>query len=189
MAIFNAFRPFEFDEIEDWDGAILSATGTQIVESDGFRQAVYSGTFIYGAAGDVIGGTLTSIRETRGGQPLYAITNIALDAQIAYASIEFESPQETAELVLSGNDIVNGSSGADFLVGLDGNDQINGGPGPDTLEGGEGNDTLAGGVGSNMIIGGRGFDTAVLNFAFADAMIEVDGGGVDRKSTRLNSSH
>jgi ELWxxDGT repeat protein len=58
-----------------------------------------------------------------------------------------------------GNDVLNGSSLADEILGLDGNDRIFGGQGNDILLGGNGNDTLLGDFGDDQLYGGLGRDT------------------------------
>lgn len=60
-----------------------------------------------------------------------------------------------------GNDVVNGGSGKDRLVGGGGNDKLNGGSGDDNLAGGTGNDRLVGGPGRDTSTGGAGNDTIV----------------------------
>ena len=68
----------------------------------------------------------------------------------------------------AGNDLVQGSQGADTIDGGAGNDDVIGRPGNDTLDGGDGddrvlgddgNDALDGGVGTDRLYGGYGDDT------------------------------
>lgn len=97
-----------------------------------------------------------------------------------------------------GENIVTGTSDANFIslaggddkaYGYRGSDVLTGGKGDDTLDGGRGNDTLVGGMGDDDLTGGHGEDTFyfgtndsgldritdfekgedVLNFAFNDA--------------------
>lgn len=82
--------------------------------------------------------------------------------------------------MLSGNDLANGSDGADELRAFDGNDTLAGGAGDDTLDGGAGNDVLQGGSGNDRLLastgddsffGGLGddsMDLRTLPFGFAD---------------------
>ncbi|KAA8744910.1 calcium-binding protein [Pseudomonas koreensis] len=56
--------------------------------------------------------------------------------------------------------IINGTAGADNLIGSAGDDQIRGLAGNDVLNGGDGNDLLIGGDGADQLIGGAGFDIA-----------------------------
>src|SRR5205807_3914788 len=69
---------------------------------------------------------------------------------------------------------------ADTLQGNAGNDVLNGGAGNDVMDGGDGNDALLGGDGNDVITGGAGID--VMKGENGDDQM-------DRKSTRLNSSH
>src|SRR3546814_19330371 len=70
-------------------------------------------------------------------------------------------------------DDIDGGGGNDVSFGKGGNDEIRGGDGDDTIYGGAGNDALSGDGGADKLYGGAGNDRI----------------GVDRKSTRLNSSH
>jgi Ca2+-binding RTX toxin-like protein len=55
-----------------------------------------------------------------------------------------------------------GSGGADVILGRDGNDDISGGSGADILDGGAGNDILRDGGGNDSASGGAGNDTFVV---------------------------
>jgi len=56
------------------------------------------------------------------------------------------------------DDTLQGSSIADYLVGMGGDDILDGGEGDDTLDGGIGNDTLDGGDGNDIFFTGPGTD-------------------------------
>jgi uncharacterized protein len=58
----------------------------------------------------------------------------------------------------SGNNTLNGTSGADLILGLDGNDTLNGLAGNDLLCGGAKNDTLNGGANNDTLFGEQGND-------------------------------
>jgi Ca2+-binding RTX toxin-like protein len=58
----------------------------------------------------------------------------------------------------SGNNVLNGRGEADQLAGMAGNDRLNGGSGDDKIWGGSGNDKLYGGTGDDLIVGGFGAD-------------------------------
>ncbi len=75
-----------------------------------------------------------------------------------------------------GNDAnLQGSSGADLILGLSGNDTIYGLAGDDRIYGGEGDDTIDGGLGKDIIDAGAGNDIIIY-----DAADTVDGGaGID----------
>jgi len=55
-------------------------------------------------------------------------------------------------------DVLNGRGGNDVLLGLGGNDTLNGGAGKDRLLGGAGNDLLIPGMGADTVFGGPGND-------------------------------
>ncbi len=57
------------------------------------------------------------------------------------------------------NDKITGSANTDILVGGAGNDSLYGGAGSDELYGGTGNDLLSGGTESDYFVGGQGQDT------------------------------
>ena len=84
----------------------------------------------------------------------------------------------------AGRDTVDGNNGADRLLGDAGNDVLNGGLGADTLVGGIGNDRLNGGAGADQLTGGRDADVFVFahrgladrvtDFNAAADQIEID---------------
>ncbi len=85
-----------------------------------------------------------------------------------------------------GDDVILGSSSADFIDGKDGDDRICGAGGADTIKGGPGNDVILGqggrdkirgGSGDDFIHGGKGRDT--LRGGSGDDVIE-GGGGRDK---------
>ena len=82
-----------------------------------------------------------------------------------------------------GDDVLNGSAGADTLRGGDGDDTLSGGASGDILNGGAGADTLDGGAGSDSLQGGDGDDRlsggAGEDFVVGDAGDDVLEGGAD----------
>ncbi|WP_283107529.1 hypothetical protein [Pseudomonas entomophila] len=58
--------------------------------------------------------------------------------------------------------VIQGTEGADNLVGTAADDQIYGRGGDDVLNGGDGNDILFGGIGADRLIGGAGTDTGLV---------------------------
>ncbi|MEB3314240.1 MAG: bluetail domain-containing putative surface protein [Cyanobacteriota bacterium] len=69
----------------------------------------------------------------------------------------------SAMVTIIDND-VNGTSGADNLLGDGGQNTLNGLAGNDTLNGAEGSDLLNGGGGTDILTGGPGADTLVFQF-------------------------
>jgi len=73
---------------------------------------------------------------------------------------------------------LNGTSGADKLVGGAGDDTLNGNAGNDTLIGNAGNDLLNGGAGNDTMTGGTGDDVYIVD-SVADVTIELPNEGID----------
>jgi Ca2+-binding RTX toxin-like protein len=59
----------------------------------------------------------------------------------------------------SGNDYINGNGGSDSIYGYAGNDVLSGSSSSEVVYGGSGNDTIYGNGGSDLIFGGSGNDT------------------------------
>jgi Ca2+-binding RTX toxin-like protein len=70
----------------------------------------------------------------------------------------------------SGNDLIIGHDGDDILSGLAGNDVLRGGAGDDRMTGGAGDDILEGGDGADQLLGQAGNDT-MTGGAGADSFI------------------
>ena len=69
---------------------------------------------------------------------------------------------------------INGSNGADTLLGTAGDDQIRGLAGDDVLSGGDGNDLLIGGAGADQMIGGAGIDIASYEDIVSGVGVTID---------------
>ncbi len=72
----------------------------------------------------------------------------------------------------SGNDVLQGTLGANLLDGGAGNDTLNGLGGSDTLTGGDGNDQILAGAGVELLDGGAGFD--MLSYFSDSAGVNVN---------------
>jgi Ca2+-binding RTX toxin-like protein len=90
---------------------------------------------------------------------------------LQFASVAVGAPISAAVFQLTGAvtpppspnpGVINGTAGADNLVGGAGNETLNGLAGNDTLNGSAGNDTLNGGSGSDLLTGGIGSDSFLL---------------------------
>ncbi|MEQ9181441.1 MAG: calcium-binding protein [Nitratireductor sp.] len=91
--------------------------------------------------------------------------------------VERETGAGRPIVATQGNDVLNGSTAADFLSGLGGNDTLIGADGNDVLFGGDGDDTVRGGLGDDIIDGEAGADK-LFGDRGAD---QIDGGaGNDR---------
>jgi Ca2+-binding RTX toxin-like protein len=77
----------------------------------------------------------------------------------------------------AGDDVLEGTDGADFLAGEDGDDEISGRAGDDVLLGGLGADGLAGGAGDDEV-NGAGSDDVLSGGSGADALRGGGGGDV-----------
>lgn len=71
-----------------------------------------------------------------------------------------------------GADMITGYAGDDTLLGRGGNDTLYGNDGDDDISGGSGDDTITGGEGADAIDGGRGRDRA--SYANSDAAVSID---------------
>ncbi len=86
---------------------------------------------------------------------------------------------DTAEYIaaLDGNDTVRGNAGDDHIDGGRGDDNLEGGFGNDTILGGAGNDTIRGNAGNDTLTGGYGSDT--FFFELGDGFDTITGESID----------
>jgi Ca2+-binding RTX toxin-like protein len=75
----------------------------------------------------------------------------------------------------AGADTVNGSDGADLILGGEANDVLNGGGGDDRIVGDRGNDTMNGGAGDDTLVWNNGDATDVANGDDGRDDVEVNG--------------
>jgi Ca2+-binding RTX toxin-like protein len=165
MATVQAYQSVDMLSPNTWYGYVTTANASQITLND-FRgnYANYYGSFQY--SGDsVSGGVLTSYNQYTKYAIQFLVTGFSVPAVAAYNIIESGDAQAAWRLVLSGNDIINGSSTTDVLAGFAGNDQFNGGAGSDTGFGGSGNDLLIYSSGKDLFYGEEGFDVVQLGYA------------------------
>jgi Ca2+-binding RTX toxin-like protein len=112
---------------------------------------------------------------------LFAITGINLFAGVlAFAGNSLLLPDfdqllgsPSYQIVMAGNDLIIGHSGADSISGAGGSDVMYGYAGGDTLRGGSGDDWLYGGAGADSLLGGTGNDYIYGDFG------EIDGSSPD----------
>jgi Ca2+-binding RTX toxin-like protein len=141
MAAIRFSSAFNMLQAQEWDWEVTQTTATTVAFEDaaaGKRQT-FTGSFVYGPGG--VSGTATATAFFQDGAVVYRVTGMDHDAGALQDFVEASGDtQETYAFVLSGNDAVVGSSGADTLAAYAGNDKINGGAGADGMLGGAGND-------------------------------------------------
>jgi Ca2+-binding RTX toxin-like protein len=120
------------------DGTVSSVTwargGATMTMTGSLSAYVFVGTDDYYYAS--ISGTYTAATLS------YASQTIQLSGISVDANADFTTANDFLALTLTGNDQINGTSGAELLNGYAGNDTLAGGLGSDTLIGGTGNDTF-----------------------------------------------
>ncbi|WP_297775994.1 hypothetical protein [uncultured Roseovarius sp.] len=90
MAIAQVFTATRIPTLQVWFGNILTATSSLIVIDDGFRRAIYEGTFQYNAFGEVFG-TLSSYEEFENNALKFRITDINADANDLFNAIQLQA--------------------------------------------------------------------------------------------------
>lgn len=120
--------------------------------------------------------TFNPVTRTFAGTPIEAAAlNVRITARDAWGGSVTDDFVLTAAAL---NLTLNGTSGADTLVGGWGNDSLNGAAGNDNLSGGRGDDRLDGGTGNDIAAGGEGDDTYLVDSA-SDVVTEFSNEGYD----------
>ena len=176
MATVNLAQSVDMSNPLVWYGSVTVATSSQIQVSDGINLVNYYGSFTY-FGGYLSGGTITSATYAYYGSQFYSISGVNASAITALGYLNNGDGVGLLSYVLSGNDVVNGSSYGDTVVGYAGNDGLYGNNGDDILAGGAGDDTIKGGPGNDLIIGGSGSDTALYSFNFSQYVIFPEAAG------------
>lgn len=203
MAIFSFNTPLItlLDESDLAGATIVSATATEIVNSNSSFSEQLEGNFTYDGSGDP-SGTVTSYSFSEGATLHASVTGLTIDIG-AWVNGDFVTK---VSLLWGGDDTMNGSSGNDILTSFDGadklygyggnddlfggakNDDLFGGNGRDKLYGESGKDILKGGGAKDKLFGGSGNDK-LFGQSGDDRLIggkgkdKVDGGGGDDKMT------
>jgi hypothetical protein len=157
------------------------ATMATATENDLYHDVIYvSGTVgldLHSSLDDltfsapvVIGGTIDTITETKGGNRAYELSTI-FKLEDLYTAQGVSGVFPFVHNLFSGDDFITGSKEGDSLYGFAGDDTIDGGKGADVIAGGEGKDTLTGGKGSDEFI----FD-ALVDPANADHITDFKHG-------------
>jgi len=106
-----------------------------------------------------------------------AVTQINVSASTDFTALETANRLENnGTLIINGSTasasvVINGSAGADFIIGSTHNDTINGHGGADIIYGGDGVDTINAGDGTDIIVGGAGND--IINLTESVAAIDT----------------
>ena len=185
MAKGTFFQPVDLEE--GWgpglpDGFERVEDGRLVVKSEGLRLD-YRGAFDV-RDGEVLGGTIETIRASFRGEPSYEITDLSYDL-LDYAHLwATEGYLSALQMAFEGDATIRGSDGDDVLNGFIGDDVIRGGRGADSLQGEVGNDRLSGGGGKDYLDGWDGHDR--LNGGRGDDVLvgwdghdRIKGGGGD----------
>lgn len=146
------------------------------------------GAFVFDDFGNYTGAAtqITSLNRMVDGTLIDTISAIQSVPSAAFA---FPIGASTVDVLLQGNDLLQGFAGRDAISGLEGNDTIHGyggqdnlvgGAGADRIYGGGGNDALSGGsaheLGKDLLDGGTGDDTLA---ASESGCTLLGGGGND----------
>lgn len=148
----------------DYDFSQISPTHIKVYDNASYYTSFigtgFKGTSSFGRLTDITAGTLTGIKVVVGGKDALTVTGLKLSAAKVADTIFAGNDAVFIDLVLSGNDVINGTKYSDGLVG---------GRGNDTLNGNGGDDNLMGGAGADRLVGGTGKDTAYY-FAAANGV-------------------
>ena len=149
-------------DILDYDKEQFLSSGITLSDTDGDSLRFTGTKLVYiKSKGEVVGiksGTITGLTLVESGQKLIDAKGLSVKGTDLAKAIDSDSTKQFLDTLLSGNDTIKGSAGADSLWGAAGNDRIDGGAGDDYLRGDAGNDTLIGGAGADRLDGGKGND-------------------------------
>ena len=176
LFVFNSLLASNVDTISDFAAGDLFQLDRTIFTALSAGATITAAEFLAGAG---VATTATNAQQrilhnTTSGALLYDADGNGTGLALQFASVAVGAPISAAVFQLTGAatppppptpGVINGTAGADNLVGGAGNETLNGLAGNDTLNGGAGNDTLNGGSGSDLLTGGIGSDS----FRLADA--------------------
>lgn len=183
------------DEIGDMD--IVSATPTELRFSNGTDSFSFLGTGLaydtfFGIVVGVNAGTITGLSQLNAGNAALTVTGLNVNAPTLATLIIEGNSTAAVDMLIAGNDRINGVAGNDRLLGGKGFDKLSGLAGNDVLNGGLGNDTMIGGLGNDTMDGGLGADEfrftakgvanadTILNFDLAKDHIALENGVMAR---------
>jgi len=143
------------------DLSLESKSKTKVVFVDDITgdKIVYKGHDLKVSNGIIVSGELTAWNYTDSAEaPYLTMTNFKLDLDKIHANSVGAFAEKALNKILSGNDLLTGSSFGDEMYGLGGNDKLFGNAGEDTLYSGGGKDKLDGGAGYDYLYSGKGND-------------------------------
>ncbi|NEA51973.1 FG-GAP-like repeat-containing protein [Streptomyces sp. SID10815] len=132
----------------DADGDRLAAASVVTGPTHGALTLDPDGSFTYRPGGGYVGADSFTYRATDG----------TADSNVATVTISISAGCHGLAATITGNGVVNGTSGADVIVTGDGNDSVSGNGGNDTICTFGGNDAVSGGSGGDYVDGGDGGD-------------------------------
>lgn len=159
---FGAVNPVALQDVITFDSTTPSIDSF-VAQNDDFATVL---------AASVANGLLAVFDDTTVGD--VGAQTINVNNLVVRAGVDFDASftlGTATRVALQGatNADVNGTAGADTILGSSGNNTINGGVGADVLYGRAGDDMIAGGADNDVMIGGTG----------ADSFIFSDGSGSD----------
>jgi Ca2+-binding RTX toxin-like protein len=175
LFVFNSLLASNVDTISDFAAGDLFQLDRTIFTALSAGATLTAAEFLAGAGvATATNAQQRILHNTTSGALLYDADGNGTGQALQFASVAVGAPISAAVFQLTGAanppppptpGVINGTAGANNLVGGAGNETLNGLAGNDTLNGGAGNDTLNGGSGSDLLTGGIGSDS----FRLADA--------------------
>ncbi len=101
---------------------------------------------------DIVGGAITSFTLIQDGVQIFNMRDLRVSAAELYDAVMARQNERIKDILLSGNDMIDGTRYDDVLQGRGGNDALNGFAANDKLEGGIGADILTGGAGRDTFV-------------------------------------
>jgi Ca2+-binding RTX toxin-like protein len=171
LFVFNSLLASNVDTISDFAAGDLFQLDRTIFTALSAGTTLTAAEFLAGAGVTATNAQQRILHNTTNGALLYDADGSGTGVALQFASVAVGAPISAAVFQLTGGatpppppnpGVINGTAGADNLLGGAGNETLNGLAGNDSLNGGGGNDSLNGGSGSDTLTGGIGTDTFVL---------------------------
>ena len=181
LFVFNSLLASNVDTISDFAAGDLFQLDRTVFTALSAGTTLTAAEFLAGAGVTATNAQQRILHNTTSGALLYDADGNGTGQALQFASVAVGAPISAAVFQLTGGStppppptpgVINGTAGADNLLGGAGNETLNGLAGNDTINGGGGNDSLNGGSGSDILTGGIGADTFVLADAPGAANID-----------------